>query len=339
MKRNICIFDIDGTLDLTNSSLSSEILKLSRRGVEFVTATGRVNSYVIATCKENNIIPPKFIIGDNGGTIYDTSKKIYLKRTTLKPDTRKLVLEEFVKNGGRLEDVRYTDGSFVYAAEDTAVRKYYTGDNVVQYKTNNRLFEEIMTGDADITKITLAGKKDLMKHINGFIKERDIRCWADMGKTKFPVDFRDYYRLDIMDGETCKGDAAKFLIDYTSANNFMCIGNGPNDFSMFQFALDSGMPVVVVRNFENGEVSKESEKLAQRVSEYAKKIGMVGNVTVRSFPINGYVGRKVEQSEARKRREGFVKGLSVTSTQMPSVNKIMRTKEIEIRKQDRGVTK
>ena len=46
----MCIFDLDGTLDLTDTRLSAEILKLSRNGSAFVTATGRTNSYVRETC-------------------------------------------------------------------------------------------------------------------------------------------------------------------------------------------------------------------------------------------------------------------------------------------------
>ena len=59
MNKSICIYDLDGTLDLTDTKLSAEIVKLSRMGVSFVTATGRTNSYVIDTCKKHNIIPPK----------------------------------------------------------------------------------------------------------------------------------------------------------------------------------------------------------------------------------------------------------------------------------------
>lgn len=338
MNRNICVFDIDGTLDLTNPTLSSEILKMSRTGVDFVTATGRVNSYVMNMCRENNIIPPKFIIGDNGGTIYDTSKKRYLKRTTLPIDKRKAILEEFVKMGGRIEDIRYTDGSFVYAAEDRGVRNYYSRENVIKYRDNHELFCEAVAEDADITKITLAGKKDLMKHISSFIKESGIECWSDIGRTKFPIDFKDYYRLDIMDGDTCKGEAVEFLVDYIKAERFMCIGNGVNDFSMFKFALDSGMPVIVVRNFEDGEVSEESEKLVSKVNEYAKNVGRFDSVTVTSFPINGFVGRRVEKSASSKKRSEFISELRVNTHCLAKENKNLRIKR-EIRKQDRGVTK
>jgi len=314
--------------------LSSEILKLSRNGVEFVVATGRVNSYVMNTCRQNNVIPPKFIIGDNGGTIYDTRQRIYLKRTTIPVQVRRAILEEYLNRGGRLEDIRYTDGSFVYVAEDTAVRKYYIKDSVVKYMANDNLFEEIMTEDADITKITLAGKKELMKHISRFMLESGIKCWGDIGSTKFPADFRSYYRLDIMDGETCKGEAARFLVNHINAERFMCVGNGPNDFSMFKYALDSGMPVVVVRNFEDGKVSKESEKLVAKVYEYANTIGMIDKVTVTNFPINGYVGKRVEKNEARKRRDGFVKGLRVSQAELEDANIGIKK---EIRKQDRGI--
>lgn len=335
MNKSICVFDLDGTLDLTDSKLSAEILKLSQNGVDFVTATGRVNSYVMSMCRENNIIPPRFIIGDNGGTIFDTRKREYLKRTTLPLHTRRLILEEYLRQGGRMRDLRYTDGENVYAANNEDVKDYYSKESIIEYRSDYDLSDEILSESADITKITLAGNKKTMKHIKGFIKENGIKCWADIGKTKFPRKDRQNYRLDIMDGETCKGEAVEYLVEHADVGSFTCIGNGPNDFSMFKYALDSGMPIIIVRNFENGELSKESEKLIAKVSEYAEMIGMKEKVSITSFPINGYVGRRVEQSESRKRREGFVSGLRVTNAPTFEINTSNIQKKIPI-KQDRG---
>lgn len=255
MIKSMCIFDLDGTLDLADTKLSAEILKLSKMGVSFITATGRTNSYVINTCRKNNIIPPKFIIGDNGGSIYDTVQKKYIKRTSLPVDKRKILLEEFLRLGGAIENVRYTDGEYVYASDDETVKKYYEKEKCIAYKIDNELLEELLSENLDITKVTLAGNEELMKKIIQFIKENGIRCWTDIGATKFPKKARNNFRLDITDGETSKGEAVEFLVNHLGIDSFTCIGNGPNDLSMFKFALDSDMPVVVVRDMEDRTIN------------------------------------------------------------------------------------
>ena len=154
----MCIFDLDGTLDLTDAKLSAEIYKLSKMGVAFVAATGRTNEYVKETCKKHNIIPPRYIIADNGGSIYDNIKQEYIKRTSLPTDTRTKLIEEYLRLGGNLENVRYTNGENVYAVENAHVRKYYELESIIEYKSEEELYRAILEGKEDITKITLARK-------------------------------------------------------------------------------------------------------------------------------------------------------------------------------------
>lgn len=144
-----------------------------------------------------------------------------------------------------------------------------------------------------------------------FIEENGIKCWTDIGNTKFPVRMRRNYRLDIMDEECSKGEAIKFLTEHTGIDNFMCIGNGLNDFSMFKFALDSGMQVVVVRNYENGELTKDSQDVIQRVEAFAKEVGRTSNVTVSDFPINGELIKIAERKNAKQKRKEFTKEVKI----------------------------
>lgn len=295
----MCIFDLDGTLDLTNSKLSVEILKLSKNGIGFVTATGRTNSYVREMCRRHNIINPRYIIADNGGTIYDNIEKSYIKRTLLPVNIREKIIEEYIRIDGDAEEIRYTDGENVYASEHEDVKRYYEGEKIIEYRDKQKLIKEILDKKNDITKVTLAGKKDIMKSIIKFINENDIKCWTDMGVTKFPNKIRQNYRLDITGGETSKGEAIEFLTNYTGVKEFTCVGNGPNDFSMFEYALNCNMEVIIVRNFEYGEITKESQSVIDRVTTYAKRLGKLDKVTITDFPINGYIG-KVEDDKKSK---------------------------------------
>lgn len=331
MKINkMCIFDLDGTLDLTDGKLSAEIYRLSKIGVIFVTATGRTNSYVKETCKKYGIISPRFIIADNGGTIYDNINQCYIKRTSLPTDTREKILAEFVRLGGTIEEIRYTDGEYVYAAKTEDAERYYKKEKSVQYMENEEIMQAVLGEDSDITKVTLAGNKALMKDVSRYVKKNEIKCWTDMGMTAYPNKAKKNYRMDITDGQSSKGEAVEFLAKYTDTHEFTCIGNGMNDFSMFKYALDSGMPIVVVKNYENGKISKESEELISKVQEYARSIEREDKVSISTFPINGYIGRLEEQKSSRERRKGFIEKLKTDT--VPKIDTTKKSNQRTIRK-------
>ena len=145
-----------------------------------------------------------------------------------------------------------------------------------------------------------------MQGVIRFIETEGIKTWTDIGATKFPRRARKNYRLDITDGETSKGKAVEFLSNYLGIDNFTCIGNGPNDFSMFKYALDRGKLVVIVRNAEEVD---ESKALVNQVEEYAAKIGQPEKVTIVEFPINGYIDRLDEGKNAKERRKNFARKL------------------------------
>lgn len=313
--KSMCFFDLDGTLDLTNPRLSAEILKMSKLGVDFVTATGRTNSYVLDTFKKYNIIPPKFIIADNGGSIYDCAQKKYIKRTNLPTDIRKEVIGEYLRLGGLVKNIRYSDGNYVYAADNSEVRKYYEKEKSISYNSIQEILRAIFNNDSDIIKLTLAENSTLIRKIIRFTEEQNIKCWTDIGATKFPRKERNNFRLDITDGRTCKGDAVQFLTDYTGIYDFICIGNGPNDLSMFKYALDCGMPVIVVVNKDKKEVSEESKKLIEQVQEYAKESETTDKVIIESYPINGFVLSLADKKTSKDRRKTFIDALRIKDIQ------------------------
>ena len=336
--RSICFFDLDGTLDLNNPKLSAEIVKMSKMGVDFVTATGRTNSYVLEIFRKNNIIPPKFIIADNGGSIYDCTQKKYIKRTYLPIDIRKMIIGEYVRIGGRVENIRYTDGNYVYAAENNEVRKYYEKEKSILYRPNPEILNTIFDSTEDITKLTLAGQESLMKEIIRYIEEHDLKCWTDMGTTKFPRKERNNFRLDITDGKTSKGEAVQFLTDFTGIYDFTCIGNGPNDLSMFDYALRCNMPVIVVVNKDKGRISEESEALIRQVVEDSKKYGSEDKVIIEHYPINGFVINLADRKTSRERRRTFADTLRIK--EIRKTTKIVRTSENLIKRvQHRGEEK
>lgn len=304
------IFDLDGTMDLTDPRLTAKILKMSKNGTIFVTATGRTNNYVRETCKRYGIMPPRFIIADNGGTIYDNVNREYIMRTTLPTETRTRLLSEFMQRGGNPDEIRYTDGDNVFASTSSDVKKYYENETIIEYRDAEELIREGTEEESNITKITLAGSKKLMVQMIEFVKEEGIKCWTDIGATKFPVTSRRNYRVDITYGDISKGRAVEFLSEHTGIQDFTCIGNGPNDFSMFKYALDCGMPVIVVRSNQR----EESKELIARVEDYARSIEQEDKVTVADFPINKYIDSLDSKKSAKQRRVRFAKEIQAETT-------------------------
>lgn len=334
MDTRFCMFDLDGTLDLTDARLSAEILKLSRMGVSFVVSTGRSNSYVINTCRKNNILPPKYIIADNGGSVYDTIHKKYLRKISLPVSKRRSVIEKYLELGGKTDDIRYSNGDNLYVVDDKLVRKFYENDSTATYYSKEEIVENLLAEEADVTKITLVAQRKLMDELVRFIQENDIKCFPDGGNTKFPEKSRHNYRLDITDGETSKGDGVKFLVEHLGIDTFMCIGNGQNDFSMFKYAIDTDNQAVIVRNYENGEMLHESQELVEKARAYASQNGKNENLIIATYPANGLIGTLEEKRYNRQRRNTFVDGLRVYQRKRPN-SSIVRDQDIERKCQDK----
>lgn len=309
MNRKMCIFDLDGTLNLKDQRLSIEILKLSKMGVNFIVSTGRSNNYVLDTFKKNRILPPRYIIADNGGSVYDTRKKSFLRKTQLPISKRKAVVSEFLRLGGKAEDIRFSDGINLYVAEDSNVKRYYANDSVIYCKKED-IVNRVLNDDSDVIKITLAGSLDQMKRLQAYIKDNKIKCFTDIGSTSFPVKSRGNFRLDVTDGQMSKGQGVRFLVERLGIDKFLCVGNGLNDFSMFKYAIDTGNKVLIVKNYESGKLQKESEDLIRLTENYARECGRgKSNLIFVRYPVNGRVGSMEEKEYSRQKNKEHIKGV------------------------------
>lgn len=331
MDKRICVFDLDGTLNYTDARLSAEFLKLSKMGVEFVVSTGRSNNYVINTFIKNNILPPRYIIADNGASIYDTIHRLYLRKVPLSVEKRKAVIEKYLQLGGKINDIRYSDGDKLFAVDDILVRNFYAKEKTVTYYNKEDIIAELLRQDTDVTKLTLVAKRKLMNELVGFIEENHIKCFPDGGDTRFPEKSFNNYRLDITDGETSKGDGIRFLVNHLGIKSFMCIGNGENDFSMFKYAIDTSNQAIIVRNYKNGKIFRESEELVKKVKAYADKNGKNENLIIATYPANGLIGSIEEKRYNRQKSKAFINGLKVNI----KGNQIRSQKKSIIKSQDR----
>lgn len=253
----MCI-DKDDTVNLNDKQLNNTFNLITTMGGMVVFVTGRTTGDIESELRKKKIKVPEIIVGDNGAVIRSTSKKVFLEKKLLEKKKVMSIINEFNKNGGNVDNIRYTDGVYIYASKQKEVEAYYKrSQNVVLYDDIYQMLQQT----EDITKLTLAGSKEQMQQMAEYIKELDF--WTDMDSTKFPSKKHKNYRLDIAQKNINKGEAVKWLVKMLKPRyGYACIGNGYNDIPMFKVAIDNGMIAAIV--------SKASPELKEEMTQYFK---------------------------------------------------------------------
>ena len=190
------ITDKDGTL-LLNEELRKilEELKTKNLGLDIyvIVNSGRTVSDMINCLKDENIPIDYFdyIIGDNGGMCLDVKNNKELFKHIMDKRVVENVIEEFIKIGGRLADVRLADGDNIFAYPSSEVKRYYKNSTGIIFRENIDNLENI-----DITKLTLTGSHEQIDKINNYIRNNINGYKTHIGATSFPIESKNNYRLD-----------------------------------------------------------------------------------------------------------------------------------------------
>lgn len=241
----IIFTDKDGTINLQDKNLNNIFKIVHTMNVMIIPTTGRTVGDIQEDLKGNKLVNPALLIGDNGGSIFSTKSKEFVYKQTLDAEKVKKVISQFTELGGNPEMIRLTDGEHIYAIENSEVQQYYEQKNTVKYFKN---IESLLNNMREITKITLAGSKDLMQEMAKHV-DKELNFWSDMGATKFPNASHEHYRLDIADRNISKGNAVNLIVsELKPLHGYMCIGNGENDISMFKQAIDDGMLIGIMED-------------------------------------------------------------------------------------------
>lgn len=190
------ITDKDGTI-IINEELR-EILKEIRTksaqaNIHIIANTGRTVADMI-DCLKREKIPLQYfdyIVGDNGATCFDVREKQELFKKSMDVDNVNRVIEEFLEMGGKISNIRITDGEHIYAYDTEENREYYKKSKRVIYKESFDDLENI-----DITKLTLTGQNGLILRIKRFIENNIKGGKTHYGETTFPKKQANNYRLD-----------------------------------------------------------------------------------------------------------------------------------------------
>lgn len=254
----IVFTDKDGTLNLEDKQLNTILHLVTTMGGMLIPVTGRTVGDIENDLRKRKIKVPELIVGDNGSNIYHTKSGKFLVQRVLDHQKVLAIVEEFLKQGGNKDFIRFTNGRNIFASQTEEVKEYY------QDSTMAILCDDILKQLLDIdniTKITLAGSRKQMMHHAEFVQQ--LGFWSDRNPTQFPKGFYENYILDVAQKDVNKGKAVKVIVATLAPQyGYICIGNGYNDIHMFKNAIDDGMIASVMANSPS-EVIEEVKQYAR----------------------------------------------------------------------------
>lgn len=254
----IIFTDKDGTINLEDKQLNDIFNLVSVMGGMVIPVTGRTVGDIESDLRKRKIKVPEIVVGDNGANIYHTKSGKFLVQRVLEHEKVLAIVNNFIQNGGNKDNIRYTNGSNIFASKTKEVKEYYKNSKKAVLQED--IYKGISEAE-DITKITLAGSKESMEQSAEFVSS--LGCWSDMNTTKFPKKEYQNYILDVLQKDINKGEAVKAIVAQLKPEyGYMCIGNGYNDISMFKVAIDDGMIAAVMGN-SSPELINEMKQYAQ----------------------------------------------------------------------------
>lgn len=190
------ITDKDGTI-LLDQDLRNTLERFREKNlgasIYLIANSGRTVKDMVNSLEAENIPTHYFdyIVGDNGSMCVDVKRNKQLYKHTIDKNIVKQVIDEFVRMGGNIQDVRYADGNGIYVCKTEEVQEYYKNKRNINFKDHIEDLEGV-----DITKLTLVGSHELINQINKYIRENIKGYKTHMGKTTFPTKDSDNYRMD-----------------------------------------------------------------------------------------------------------------------------------------------
>lgn len=331
----IIFTDKDGTLNLEDKELSNIFKLIASMGGMVIPVTGRSVKDFEEELRRRGITVPELIAGDNGGTVYSTSKKQFLIKKDLEHDKAMGMIDHYLENGGDINLVRFTDGTRTYVSTAKEVKTYYKNKKEIVFCDD--IYQK-MKETKEITKITLAGSNEIMTKNAEFAK--DLNLWTDSGSTKFPKASDGNIRTDISQNGINKGEIVKLLVgELKPEYGYMCVGDGNNDLPMFKQALEDGQYACVVgsakqelkdkvRKMEKGTKGKRIE--VPRDKNLANKF-----ILKMSKVFQSYINQEEYTRQAKKKRKGRLENVERIDVKTPKQYELLRNAYKKRRGQER----
>lgn len=234
--------DIDGTLYNSKKQITeytkSILDKLKERGIYVVLCTGRTNSSVWDLSKEINA--SKYVIGDNGASVYDYKEEKPIFESTLDYKEIKFIWDYCEKNNIEIllnsKGIRYGN-SIAVSAENTQKKEI---DNIEEL-SNKKIYQVVLD----------SATNEQAREIQELLETQDNIWIVNHGNSSV----RNVYFFDINNKGIDKGIGINHLIEELGIKreDTICFGDGVNDYAMFKHC---GISVAM------GNAKEELKKLA-----------------------------------------------------------------------------
>lgn len=231
MNTKIFFFDLDGTLLNDEKKISPktmEALKIfTSKGNHFAISTGRAIDSAMQVQKELGLdFKGTFLVGYNGGQIYDCDKKELVYRAQIPFE---LVEKCFaIANKHDVHIHTYND-NYIITPDDGECIAYYR--KVIKTPM-------LVTNDI-LSKLTYGPSKCIAIELHDHEKMENFRKEIEkISQDKLSVMYSNAFYLEIFPKEAGKGSAVNRLCDYLNIpiENSLAAGDEQNDISMIKAA-------------------------------------------------------------------------------------------------------
>ena len=231
MSKKIFFFDLDGTLLNSQKKISEKTMEALKRftdaGNYFAISTGRAIDSAMDVQKELGLyFKGTFLIGYNGGQIYDCAKNELIYRAEIPFDLVKRCFELAKKHDVHIHT--YTDNHII-TPDDGECMVYYRRVIKTPMIVTDDILSELKFGPSKCIAIELHDH-DKMENFRKEVSE--------IAPDKLSVMYSNAFYLEIFPKEAGKGSAVVRLCDHLNIpiENSLAAGDEQNDISMIQAA-------------------------------------------------------------------------------------------------------
>ena len=216
----ILFVDIDGTLTNNKGIITDytkEVIeKATKKGIYVILCSGRANSDLIEKSKIAKSTP--IVISSNGTLVFDYSKNIKIYESNI--------------------DFKFLEDIWNFSLEnniDLTFNSIYRRFKTINSKKDANIISSLHELDEHVTQIVAESKSyKSIESLTHFIKKIEtLKCGVPI--SQYDINNDMYYDMDIYNEKNDKGRAITILLNYLNLdkNSAMCIGDGINDYSMF----------------------------------------------------------------------------------------------------------
>ena len=226
--------DVDGTLlnrDFAATKADKDaILKAQEKGTIFSLCSGRSYKSLKTIAKDLGIREKdNYIIGFNGGVVYDFHNACVVRQDNLDKDAGVKAVEIFKKVTRDIEIVIYTDGEHVLYEKDAEYAPTYQQTSQCAAERTDKIVSAVKNLDIIVKIIFLGENSDLIQF--------DKELAGKLGEEVYTI-FTADYMLEVTPVTSNKANGVKWLCQRygIDISEVICIGDNYNDISMIKQA-------------------------------------------------------------------------------------------------------